>query len=697
MKQASLAYRHEIEQPWRSGGWNLNLSIGLIREIFQASVFSEPLTPTWFLSENYENHLFDDTVIEQTVATFEHNVFRADGSQRFIDRNYIGTGIDYYGYISEDLSDENRLLDCRIKFKSKVGEKGLRGLTLGFDETYPTKFTIICNDENGSEVYRKQYQNEDELFYTFDVFSDVATEMILQIDEMNEPHVRFRLRYVLFGVGVRFTNTEILSSSGTLTSFMHPYSLELPTQELSMTIENYSGTFDLDNPDSPVNIASQGQEMTLQVDYVFEDGSVEHIEPTVLEVSEFSVDNSSMKINGTEFLRNETTQVLFDDDKFFTAETTLYDMAMKVKEGIQNIDFDVFIDSSLKEVPMKFNSIDTTVKEAFMMIASAGRCIMDIRGKGVYIRRTDLSFANPVVSSTDQSSFSDMRLSDFEAPTYLAVFEPDRATADGRFKFPTDEVNPDFKTGFISKALTDDNGDFAAPQLITITTDEAISPGQLNIQFYHTLPKQVEVKTYYNDEERETIVYDKVENFAFRELHDYVEFNKMEIRISGLKQTHSRLYISALTFERLPYEISDDIYESKRPTGTVLEQIRNIIVVYQTATKDAEGNIEQTDGRVTIKVNEKGADIEYANPFVTTEAVATEVGEWLKGYYKSAVEYDIAFMGDPTLEAYDLIKLDSKYNTMLLCDVQQHEINFSNGGIRGKIIGRRLENGMDKS
>ena len=83
--------------------------------------------------------------------------------------------------------------------------------------------------------------------------------------------------------------------------------------------------------------------------------------------------------------------------------------------------------------------------------------------------------------------------------------------------------------------------------------------------------------------------------------------------------------------------------------------------------------------------------MEYDNPFITTEEVARETGEWLKSYYTTRIEYDFDYVGDPTLEVNDVIRLESDYNDNLLCDIEENEISFSNGGISGKIKARRRE------
>lgn len=690
MKQASEQYRKEMKEPWR-GQWLLNLYIGFIRERFQSSAFAESLVPVSFLSNQYNPYLFQDRKIDEPIATFEKNMFKADGSSYFTNKQHDGTELNYYGFISEAVADETGKIDCHIRFSSKASETGLKGLTLYFDKVYPTQFTIICNG-NGEELFRKQYNNGDMVFTTNDVFSDDASEMILQIEEMNVPNVRFRLRYVLFGVGVSFSNENILSAGGSLNTFMHPCSVELPTQDLNITIDNYDDSFNFDREGSLVNLASVGQDTTIQIGYMREDGTVEQIPGTILELSDFDVDGSSLKIKAVDFLRNENTKIVFDDPSFFTGSITLYDVANKVKESLVNESFDVIIDESLKSVPMKFCRIETTTKEALMMIASAGRCIMDLKDKGLYIRRVETSHADITASAEKKAPYSDMNILTPDNAIPFATFELNRVKADGSYLIPEPKTNAMYKTGYISSQLSDKDGMFSDKPMFTLKTAEAISPRYFSMKFNNTKPRKVTIRTYYQDALKETLERNiKMIDTGLDFLHDFLSFDKMEVEFSELHQPYSRVYVSYVSFNQSVYDLVSAIYDGEKPKGSLLETVRNIIVNYTTSTKDADGNFEDVVKNVMIGCNEKGSDIEYNNRFITTEEVAREVGEWLKKYYATRIQYDVTFMGDPTLEAYDIIRLDSEYNDNLLCDVETCETKFSNGGIRGKIIARRRE------
>lgn len=695
MKQASDQYREEMKFPFRNR-WQISMYVGLIREKFQSTAYLTPMGKISKLSPNYNEYLFKDGVITERVATFEQNVVRANGNHLFTDERNSVSEIGNYGLISDILSDEHSVIDFSMKFASKNNERGLKGLTMYFDEVYPSEFTISVYDK-GQELFTKQYTNDSMIFQTEDTFDDEGSEMVIHITKMNQPHVRFRLRYILFGVGVQFTNENFLSSTGELSSFMHSRSVELPTYDLSLTLDNYDDRFNFDRQGSLLNLADAGQDVVFQVQYIRNDGVLENIPSTMLELSSFKADGSSLMIKAVDFLRNENAQVEFDDPSFFTSTTTLYDVGKKVKESLSNVSFDVVLDDSLKDIPMKFSHIKTSVKQAFMMIASAGRCIMDLKDKGLFIRRVEYAHADMSVSSTDKLPYSDMDILTPNDVIPFATFELNRQKADGSYLFPNDLVNTMFKTGYISKSMSNQYGDFKDIPYIELSMTEGVSPSYFSMIFNSTMPRHIVIKTYYGNEPRETLEYTNIKGGNFETLHDFISFDKMRVEFKEIHEPYSRVYVTYVSFDENIYDMTKSLYLRTIPKGTILEPIRNIIVYYTTSTKDTEGNYEDTKKSVAIKCNIKGSDVEYDNPFITTEEVARETGEWLKTYYVTRIEYDLEYVGDPTLEVNDIIRLENDYNDNLLCDIEENQISFSNGGINGKIKARRREDELART
>ena len=694
MKQASEQYRKEMMEPWR-GQWLLNLYIGFIQEKFQASAVIDAEDETSFLASTYQENLFSNKTLDTPVATFEKNLFKADGAAEFMDTAHTAVGLKYYGIISEALSGADNTIDFAMRFTSSRGDRDLRGLTLHFVDVYPTLFNVSTYS-NGQRVFSKDYTNGSLIFETTDVFGENADEMVITIKKMNKPYVRFRMSYVLFGVGVNFTNENFLSVGGTYKEFSHPCSVELPTKDLSLTLENYDGQYDIDKQGSLINLASVGQDVSLQVGYVrLEDGVTELLPSEKLELASFDIDGSSLKIEAVDFLRNENADVDLNDESLFTESTTLYDIAQVIKQKIENESFTVVLDDSLKDVPIKYTSIQTSCKEAFMMLAGAGRCTMSLTERGLVIRRTDYDKSRLSVESSSAAPYSKYsQILNPDVAVSIGSFERNKTRADGLSIYPGKTPSDAFKSGYISDLLSDQYGEFSDYPYFDIVSEEAISTDYLMIRFNDTTPKEIIIETYYDNESVESTTLTDLTDSVIDLAYSFVSFNRMRIKVKTIHEPYRRVYVDYVSFDKKIYDITYEICNQNKPKLNLEDTVRNIIVTYSNLQPDEDGEYELVENTVTIPCNQKGTDIEYDNPFITTEKVARDVGEWLKDYYMTQIFYDISLVGDPTMEVDDIVRVPNPNNDNILADIEESDIRFSNGGLRGTIKVRRRNNGL---
>lgn len=689
MKQASEQYRAEMREPWR-GQWLLNLYIGFIQEKFQASAVLSTSDQLSFLSENYDEYIFKTRNIDRSIATFEKDMFKADGSSSFIDKAHTGVGLDYYGVVSEELSDSNGNINVELHFTSNRGDRGIKGLTLDFYETYPILFNISAYTD-GVQTYTKDYSNSSLHFESTDVFGEDAEELVITIKKMNKPYVRFRLSNVLFGVGVSFTNDKFLSTQGEFVSYMHPYSISLPTKDLSIVLDNADYQYDIDKVGSLVNLISIGQDVSLQIGYKrLSDGVVESLPSEKLELASYDLDSTSLKLTATDFLRNENTEITWDDEEFFNQPRTLYDVALEMKQYIQNEEFTVILDDALKDVPIEYTSINGTCKSIYLMIAGAARCTMSLTERGLDIRRTDYTASKLSATASNMVPYADISTIVNKNPSAsFASFEKDKIKADGRYIFPDKKPSDEYKAGYISSALSNLYGSFSTYPTFTITSQEVISPDYLTIVFKDCNVQKATIKTYYNDSLKETIDVDNLNNSTLQLKRAFESFNKVIVTIKSIREPYRRVTVQYFSFDKQIYDVTLSTC-TQRPTMILEDMIRNIIVYYSHMTWDESlKSYQLVQESVSIPCNRKGTDVEYTNPLITTAEVATDVGNWLKEYYQTQVFYDIPISGDPTIEADDMVRIPSEFNDNILCDVETATTTFANGGIRGTINVRR--------
>lgn len=694
MKIASDLYQQELLEPWR-GQWLLNLYIGVIKEIFQATAYSQEKSEISFLSDNFDKFLYNNVKPNEIISTFEKDMFKADGKSVFIDRNHTGIEISYHGLISENISDANGNMDFNISFKSSGGVRGLGGLTLYFMEAYPILFTVECKNK-GISVFKKNYTNNDVVFTTSDNFSKEADEMVLTIIKMNKPHIRFRMYHILFGIGVNFTNSDFMIAGGSYQTFMSSRSLELPTQSLNLSIDNFDNKFNFDKSDSLINLMNPGQDMSLQIGYIKQNGEIEYLPKETIELSNFELVDNTLNINGVDFLSNENEVVKFDDPSFFTSTTTLYDVTMKVIESLKSTSFIIKLDDALRSVPMLFHEVEISVKDAIMMIASASRCVMEFTPEGIYLRRKDIRHIAIDSDSETGTPYSDNVVTNTDVITMFSDFEKDRFKANGLSKFPPKEKS-NVKTGYVSEAISDAKGLLNEEASFDIYTEEPISPSYFTIEFKDTLVKKITISTYYNDKLLETLEYDNIDSDIFHELHDYIGFNRMNVQINEIKHPNRRVYVNYASFSDYVYTIHKNVIVDRVPKGSLIDNVRDIYVKYSYSSGDEDGRLDIEDV-VVVHCNDVGSDIEYENPFVTTKELAKDVAIWLKDYYDVQIEYDFEWVGNPTLEVNDTISIPNDVNNNgVICEIENNTINFSNGGLRGTIIGRRNLNAINNT
>lgn len=693
MKITSDEYKAEMAEPFRNR-WYITLYVGFIREKFQFSAQLNPLSELSFLSTGSNSYIFDNQQIDERIATFEQDLFKADGSSVFMNEAHSNVGLPFYGLVSEPLSDAEGNINWQIGITSSAGEKGLGGLTLAFmEDVHPTSLTLY-GLEGSDIVFSKDYTNDGMEFTTTDDFGDDVDQLIIKVNKLNKPYRRFRLRYILLGVGIVFNNEDFLIGAGSYKQYMHSRSVELPTQDLTLKLDNYEDRFNFDRDGSLINLLEAGQDVSLQILYEMEDGTIEYIPEETVEVASFSADQSSLTIKAVDFLRNENAEIVFDDPSFFTSSTTLYDVAEYVVSFVENTTFTVEFDEALKSVPVQFRECKTTVKEALMMIASAGRCVMEFIPKGLRLRRKDIKHANMGSGSTTGTPYSNNEFAVSGAISTYADFQQDFVRANGIYTFPP--TTPTNRTGYISAQLSDADGAFDGEVSCYITSDEGISPSYLLVNFVGVTPVEYTITTYFDDVVVETLSFTEGDTSSIAYYHDFETLNKVEIKVTKILEPYRRVVVSYMGFDEYIYTIDENILETQKPVAELTDMVRNLFVNYGYSAAEEDGWLTIEDS-VQIACNSKGTDIEYSNYFITNQEVAEDVGEWLKEYYEVQMTYEFSWMGDPSLEVNDTIRVPNEYNNNLLCNVETNDIDFSNGGIRGKIEARRNVNGVDST
>ena len=149
MYQTSQEYKDSMKRPIRERSF-MKVQLGLINQEAQQSA---SLENTDYNSFSDPSTLFNQHTVKR-YATYEQNMFRADGTMYFLPKDNASYWKD--GYTCTSLFNN----ELHIKFVFGYGKSDIKGLTIQFGENYPIKFSAMTDDgtsvefENNTQVFK---------------------------------------------------------------------------------------------------------------------------------------------------------------------------------------------------------------------------------------------------------------------------------------------------------------------------------------------------------------------------------------------------------------------------------------------------------------------------------------------------------------------------------------------------------------
>lgn len=736
MYQTSQEYKDSMKRPIREQSF-MKVQLGLINQEAQQSA---SLENTDYNSFSDPSTLFNQHTVKR-YATYEQNMFRADGTMYFLPNDNASYWKD--GYTCTSLFNN----ELHIKFVFGYGKSDIKGLTIQFGENYPTKFSAMTDD--GTSV---EFLNNSQVFKTDTVFSNtVSIELV--VTEMSVPNNRVRIDYIQFGLGLEYDDEWILeANSKTSLSAIND---DLPESEFSITLNNDEQIFNVDNPASEINFLESGQRMNVVIGYMLDNGKVEWLQMHSLYVYEWSASDEKATIKAVDVLK-----FLSDDyykGQYYEAGITLYDLAVLVLEDAGVAQEDYYLDTYLKKITVYNPLPNVKHKEALQIIANAGRCVLDYDRYG-RIRIHSLFRPECETTSNGTTDYSDVSSIDTQtAKTDFATYENNRWLADGKMVFlPKSGIQ---NAGYVSLAVSDENGLFAKNPIITRTLEAKYKAYGIYIEFGKNLPKKFVIRTYSDNVLHDTVTIQSgiAENFEIQ--YDFAEYDKIEIEFVET-EPHNCIHVNYISLgSETAYKLEyDDLYST--PVGTQLDKIKNVKVARYLYSKSNveddltsetlvyDGNnaiyymtdacygyraiIEEAKSGQSIEIkssgayyvelaisgvsvgeeikiavkgykynvstaytvqtiNNRGTDKEWQNPLISNAEHGKHVTEWLADYFASGIQYELDYRGEPAIDCGDTIGQENKYDPDLKTIVEESQITFNAGLLGGGLITRRKE------
>ena len=201
--------------------------------------------------------------------------------------------------------------------------------------------------------------------------------------------------------------------------------------------------------------------------------------------------------------------------------------------------------------------------------------------------------------------------------------------------------------GYVSAAISDENGDFTTNPKITLTLEADYAPSALNIRFRNIAPKAFTITTYHNNVVVDTInVTDPDVAYSLEQTLD--EFDKMEIEFTKATP-NSRIVIDKVLFGApTDYTIARNMmYDS--PTAKRQDRIKSISVSMFNY-KDSAEDIKDLVTQVIANAEAKNYTLHFSSPSYGFTASVTEGTANISIVSSSAYEIVVALSNVQTTD-----------------------------------------------
>lgn len=609
MQNASKEYKESMRQPNRNRGY-IRVSIGVVNSDAQKNVSADDSRNNFTYYSNTKN-LFNGYSVSQQYATCERDFTKVDGSMYFLPKE--SSEMQYYnnGIVTQDFMGT-----VYIRFNTSYS-LDIKGLKINWGEYYPIDFTI----ENDGNI--RSYEGNDTANWTTEDTFDGTTYLIIRVSRMANPYLRVRIHEFTAGISNTFTNQDV--KSYVAKDFVSPIAETVPSQDLTLVVDNQNLYYSPDNPESALAYMEVGQEIKVEFGYdVTGNGDIEWLPEITTYLKNWSANDVEAKFVGTDRFDYLTDK--YYKGHFYKDGITLYDLAVDVLADAGITDSrEYFLDPYLQTIVVNNPIPIVTHASALQIIANAGRCALSIdRQKRIHLQSSfvpDMSITSN--GETDYSNASNVMNTDEK--TAYASASNDFTTVDGTLLFkPKNEADYLDTNGYVSAMVSDGNGIFEENPLLTLSLEASFIAYGLKINFRNTAPREFVIRTYNEDVLVEEHTYTNPE-LLFSTNEQFDLFTRMEIEVTK-GYPFSRVFIDNIVVDNVTdYILTRNVELMGSPTATRQNKIKSI-------------NIERTvySETQTENSNLKSEEI-YLQAGVSTYMVYLT---------KPSYDYEVSVVGD---------------------------------------------------
>lgn len=649
MQNASKEYKESMRQPFRNRGY-IRVSIGVVNSDAQKNASADDSRNNFTYYSNTKN-LFNGYTVDKPYATCERDFTKVDGTMYFLPKE--SSGMQYYnnGIVTQDFMGT-----IYIRFNTPYS-LDIKGLKINWGEYYPVDFTIE-NDTN-----TRSYEGNNKANWTTEDTFDGTTYLIIRVSKMANPYLRLRINEFTAGISNTFTNKEV--KSYVAKDFVSPIAETVPSQDLTLVVDNQNLYYSPDNPESALAYMEVGQEIKVEFGYdVTGNGDIEWLPEITTYLKNWSANDVEAKFVGTDRFDYLTDK--YYKGHFYKDGITLYDLAIDVLADAGITDSrEYFLDPYLKTIVVYNPMPIVTHAAALQIIANAGRCALSVdRQKRIHLQSSfvpDMSITSN--GETDYSNVSNVMNTDEK--TAYASASNDFTTVDGTMLFkPKNKEDYLSTNGYVSAMLADGNGLFKENPLLTLSLEASFIAYGLTIQFRNTAPREFVIRTYNQDTLVEEHTYTNPE-LLFSTNEQFDLFTRMEIEVTK-GYPLSRVFIDNILVDNVTdYLLTRSIDLMSSPTATRQNKIKSI-------------NVERT---VYSETQTENSDLKSEEIYLQSG-----ISTYTVYFTKPSYDYEVSIVGDNGEETTVncVIKDSNNYYVELEFSNVQYDDTVVKYTIRGK-------------
>lgn len=562
MQKVSKAYKESMKSSLRERAY-IMLSFGLVNQEAQAKARIAPGDFAYF--SNAAN-LFSEKSAEMVYATLEEDFTKVDGSMLFLPRRnssdtYYDTGLVGGKLVSQ--------AQYELTINLNTGATDFKGITIDFGENYPVDFDMVSSSGQTIEIRDNTLAE-----FTSEEVLENTTYVKLIFYRMKNPQSRLRIYSIRFGYGLVYYNDSVMSSS--LDSYISPIGADVPQIDFSVQLKNYDHYFNVDNPKSAINFLETGQEMEIFYGYQLPDSDeIEWVLGNHLLCSEWESDDYTATIRCQDIFRNMDSE--YYKGTYTSAGRSYFDLAKEIFTDAGLSDY--YIDPRLKKLYTKNPLPRVQHKEALQIIANACRCVLSqTRFGSVQIK----SSFNPeaAASSNGETAYSQVGniLNDSAKDEYASLAGNYTVANGGMYFLPRNVSGNVLNTGYVSSAISDENGEFGTNPVVTIVQEAACMYYGVKFVFGHALPAAITIRTYNNGSLVEEYEVEDEITKTLVILHDFDDFDTMKIEFTKTAEPHNRIVLNHFSFGDVTDFTMTRTDMTSSPKAIKQELIKEIIV-----------------------------------------------------------------------------------------------------------------------